>query len=45
MGMEKDGAYKMDRQIKNAVILERVGKGRIMQELIKKEKEIGWATG
>ena len=32
--MEKDGAYK----IKNAIVLERVGEGRIMLELIKKRK-------
>ena len=36
--MEKDGACKMDRKIKNAVVLERVGEGRIMMELIKKRK-------
>ena len=37
--MEKDGACKMDRQNKkNAVVLERVGEGRIMLELIKKRK-------
>ena len=35
----------MGRQNKNAVVLERVGKGRIMLELIKKRKEIGWANG
>ena len=39
--MEKDGACKMDRQNKNAVVLERVGEGRIMLELIKKIK-INW---
>ena len=33
--MAKDGACKMDRQNKNAVVLERVGEGRIMLELIK----------
>ena len=36
--MEKDGACKMDRQNKNAVVLERVYEGRIMLELIKKRK-------
>ena len=37
--MEKDGACKMDRQNKkNAVVLERVGEGRIMLELISKRK-------
>ena len=37
--MEKDGACKMDRQIKkNAVVLERVRERRIMLELIKKRK-------
>ena len=37
--MEKDGACKMDRQNKkNAVVLERVGDGRIMLELIRKRK-------
>ena len=39
--MEKDGACKMDRQNKNAVVLERVGKGGIMLELIRKRK-INW---
>ena len=39
--MEKDGACEMDRQNKNAVVLERVGEGRIMLELIKKRK-INW---
>ena len=34
--MEKDGACKMD--IQNAVVLERVGEGRIMLELIRKRK-------
>ena len=39
VNMEKDGACKMDRQIKkNAVVLERVGEGRIMLELIRKRK-------
>ena len=37
-GMEKDGAYKMDRQNKNAVVLDRVGEGRIILEPIKKRK-------
>ena len=37
--MEKDGACKMDRQNKNnTVVLERVGQGRKMLELIKKRK-------
>ena len=36
--MEKDEACKMDRQNKNVVVLERVGEGRIMLELIKKRK-------
>ena len=36
--MEKDGACKMDRQNENAVVLERVGEGRIMVELIRKRK-------
>ena len=36
--MEKDVACKMDGQIKNAVVLERVGEGRIMLELMKKRK-------
>ena len=31
------GACKMDRQNKNAVVLERVGEGRIMLEQIKKK--------
>ena len=34
--MEKDGAYKMEKQNKNALVLERVGEERIMLELIKK---------
>ena len=37
--MEKDGECKMDRQNKkNVVVLERVGEGRIMLELITKRK-------
>ena len=37
--MEKGGACTMDRQNKkNAVILDRVGEGRIMLELIRKRK-------
>ena len=36
--MEKDGVCKMDRQNKNAVVLERVGEGKIILELIKKRK-------
>ena len=36
--MEKDGACKMDRQNKNAVVLERMEEGRIMLELIRKRK-------
>ena len=35
--MEKDGACKMDK-VNNAVVLERVGEGRTMLELIKKTK-------
>ena len=37
LGMEKDVACKMDK-VKNAVVLERVGEGRIMLELIRKRK-------
>ena len=36
--MEKDGACKMDNQIKKKVMRERVGEGRIILELIKKRK-------
>ena len=36
--MEKDETCKMDRQKKGSVLLERVGEGRIMLELIKKRK-------
>ena len=36
--MEKDGAYKVNRQNKNAVVLERVGEGRTILKLIKKRK-------
>ena len=36
--MEKDGTCKVDRQNKNAVVLERVGEGRILLELIRKRK-------
>ena len=36
--MEKDGECKMDRQNKDAVVLERVGEGKIMLELIRKRK-------
>ena len=37
--MEKDGACKVDRQNKkNAALLERVGEGRIMVELVRKRK-------
>ena len=40
--MEKDGPCKMDRQNKkNSVVLERVGEGRIILELIRKRK-INW---
>ena len=39
--MEKVGACKMDRKIKNAVVLEREGEGIIMLEMIKKRK-INW---
>ena len=35
----------MDRQNNNAVMLERVFEGRVMLELIKRGKEIGWAIG
>ena len=38
--MENDGAYKMDK-LKTSVLLERVGEGRTMLELIKKRK-INW---
>ena len=36
--MEIDGTCKIDRQNKKAVVIERVGEGRIMLELIKKRK-------
>ena len=36
--MEKDVASKWTDKIKNAVVLERVGEGRIMLELIRKRK-------
>ena len=36
---------KRTDKIKNAVVLEIVGEGRIMQELIKKRKRNGWAIG
>ena len=36
---------KWTHKIKNAAVLERVGEERIMMVLIKKRKEIGWATG
>ena len=36
--MEKDRACKMTNKIKNAVVLKRVGEGRIMLKLIKKRK-------
>ena len=36
---------KWTDKIKNAVVLEIVGEGRIKQELIKREKEIGWPIG
>ena len=39
--MGKDVACKMDRQNKYAVVLERVGEGRIVLELIKK-RERNW---
>ena len=44
--MANDGMYKMDKQ-KNAVVLERVGEGRIMLELRKKRKIriICWLRG
>ena len=40
---------KMERikwtdKIKNAVVLQRIGEGKIMLELIKKKKKIGWVT-
>ena len=35
---------KWTNKIKNSVVLERVGEGRIMLELIRKKKRIGWAT-
>ena len=38
MDMEKDGVCKMGDKIKNAVVVERVGEGRIMLELIEKRK-------
>ena len=41
MDMEKDRTCKMDREIKNAFVLERVVDGRIKLELIKKMK-INW---
>ena len=37
--MEKDGACEMDRQTKNAILLEREGEGRIMLEVMKKRKK------
>ena len=40
VAMEKDGAYVMDRRNKKCSLLERVGQGRIMLELIKKRKRI-----
>ena len=36
---------KWTDKIKNAVVLEKVGEGRIMLELINRRREIGWATG
>ena len=36
--MEKDEAFKMDRQNKNAIVLEKVAERRIMLEIIKKRK-------
>ena len=36
--MEEDGACELTDKIKNAVLLERLGEGRIMLELIKKRK-------
>ena len=39
--MEKGEACKMERQNKNAVVLEKVGEGRRMLELIKKRKRNG----
>ena len=43
--MEKDGACKMDRHNKNAVMLEILGEGRIMLGLIRKRKRNWLATG
>ena len=55
-GMSKNEAFEMwiwrrmervkctDKML-NPVVLERVGEGRIMLELIKKRKRNGWATG
>ena len=43
MDMEKDGAYKLTDKLKIADVLERVGEGRIMLELIKKRKRnLAW---
>ena len=36
---------KWTDKIKNAVVLETMGGGRIMLELIRRGKEIGWTTG
>ena len=38
MDVEKYGAYKIDK-IKNALVLERVGEGRIMLELTRRKKD------
>ena len=38
------GRAKWTDKIKNAVVLERVGERRIMLELLRRGKEIGWAT-
>ena len=37
-------SVKWTDKIKNAVVLERVGERRILLELIRRGKEIGWAT-
>ena len=38
--MEKDGACKMDRHNKNAIVLERVGEGRITGTDKEEEKKL-----
>ena len=44
-GWRRMERVKCTDKIKNAVVLERVGEGRIVLELIKKRGKIGWATG